>query len=113
MSLIEHPKRFWLCELGHRFKTDPGKWCPRGDIEDGLECGQAVIEYVQAERLRGAVEAAKALARWTQHAPDCARRQTTADDCTCGLQEAWASLDDAGGRYDAPAASDEKEATDG
>ena len=28
------------------------------------------------------------LAKWTRH-PDCARAETTALRCTCGLNEAW------------------------
>jgi hypothetical protein len=43
--------------------------------------------------LRGGVEAARELARWTQHSPSCARHDTTAEDCTCGLDQAWAELE--------------------
>lgn len=32
---------------------------------------------------------APALAKYTHHLSSCARRGTTAEDCTCGLQEAW------------------------
>lgn len=39
-----------------------------------------------------AYEPALALAKWTQHFPDCARATTTAANCTCGLQEAWNAI---------------------
>jgi hypothetical protein len=29
------------------------------------------------------------LAKYTHHLPTCARASTTAENCTCGLQEAW------------------------
>jgi len=32
------------------------------------------------------------LAKWTQHTPACARATTTANHCTCGLDEAWATV---------------------
>jgi hypothetical protein len=49
-----------------------------------------VAEQAEIERLR---EAALALAAWTHHHRTCARYTTTAEDCTCGLQEAWAPFD--------------------
>ena len=45
---------------------------------DGYDTGRV--------HLRGA---ALALAQWTQHHHDCARAESTAHDCDCGLQRAW------------------------
>jgi hypothetical protein len=34
------------------------------------------------------------LAAWTQHHPYCARAETTALRCTCGLDEAWQAIEE-------------------
>lgn len=43
--------------------------------------------------LRDVSRAVQALAEWTQHHPTCARAETTALRCTCGLNEAWLTVE--------------------
>lgn len=57
-----------------------------------LERHEAWHEALE-QRIVDLHEAALRLAVWTQHHPECARSFTTAESCSCGLQQAWEALD--------------------
>lgn len=94
-SLAVHPVSFpvlWCSEHGHPVRG------PRTDYHEQIprcpdpRCGRdlAPVEVVIRKVRRADF---RALAQWTQHAAACERVGSTAGSCTCGLDEAWRTLE--------------------